>query len=673
METEKEEEEEKERPRRVKRMVKKPAEVKADSDEDSSPPKGRDFDLNQIRSELKGFEKAVKVTTEIPEPVFEESKQPEQKLPEKKEEKQKTPEKVLTTEDIYEFKEPEPFEFGSKLNEDKAIKKRLPRLFDDTEKPDKSPKKKGGKSPPKTEQKEDETKKRLFKRTPVKKTEEGEKTPPKEDKIEDPFDKLVESPSFNIGNNAVEKKPEADTKPKVVKTLNLDEPLSLFRELPETVGEDSGDRLDLSDNDDTQNEPLFTHKEQIFSDAAFAKAESTSLDPIFRGFNSKLDTEEKKKVQKDTSDDDDPIGAAIQRAMTHTMTDEDSSNDDLFITQPTTIYQPKLKPKEEVKKDNPSEDVKEPLVITTEVPKDVKTSPKEKQISPALQETDSSLLEAISLQTAEMLKKEEVKEPTIKTGTKIADSILQKFSLIKKNEEKEVKIEKPESPPEIKKESDSETPEEPEMKPEEFSETKKRPTKKIVSKEFIDTDSDSSDSEQRLIIARSDEDSQTNVSEKIDFKETDSIISPLQVNTDDSDEMKAFKFEETKSEPAEESDNQSQTVENKEEDQDKDMSLLLCKETIPGSPAPVTEVITNEARAKPKSAKSLLLEMPFASAPGNSNGKPLLAESKSPKVIMKPEPELALPLEPNEPEEHAVVNSPPMSPESTISNLSPRG
>lgn len=264
-------------------------------------------------------------------------------------------------------------------------------------------------------------------------------------------------------------------------------------------------------------------------------------------------------------------------------------------------------------------------------------------------------------------------------GTKIADSILQKFSMIKKKEEtieKEVKVEI-EPCPEIKKEPESEpAPPVLEIKLEDLADVKKRQIKKVVSKEFIDTDSDSSDSEQRLVIARSDDDSQTNVSEKIDFKDTDSNISALQVNTDDSDELKVFKLEEQKTEPAEESDSQSQTTEAKEEDQDRetasDISLLLCKETIPGSPAPVAEV-TNECRTKPKSAKSLLLEMPFASAPGNSNGKPLMAESKPQKVPIKTESELAVPLEVNEPPERTTVSSPPMSPESTISNLSPRG
>lgn len=722
-----EKEEEPEKPKRAKRLIKKVTDVKitVDSDDDSlSPPKGRDFDLNQIRSELKGFEKAVKITSEVSENIFDEKPADtkpaiiEKKI-EEKPKIEKTVDKTVSTDDIYEFKEPEPFEFesrGSKLGDDKTTKKRLvPRLFEDVEKPDKSPKKKGAKSPPKNEPKEEETKKRPFRRTPVKKTEEEEepvKTPVKEEiKVEDPFDKLVESPSFNVGN--VDKKTENPPDvSKVVKVLNLDEPLSLFRELPETVGEDSGDRLDLSDTDDTQTEPLFSHKEPLFSDTAFAKTDSTSLDPIFRGFNSVTSSEDLKKRTKDTSDEDDPIDAAIQRAMT-TMTDEESSNDGLFITQPTTIYQPKIKPKEDspkpltpiIQKESTPEDVKEPLSISTETKEVKATKETPKQISPALQETDSSLLEAISIQTQELLKKEEHKEPTIKTGTKIADSILQKFNMIKKKEETKpvkiepktetVKIEK--SSPEVKKEikqeietaqieSVTETVKVETIVTDIPIETKKRTRGKIVSREFIESDSDSSDSEQRLVIARSDDDSQTNPSEKMDFKDTDSNVSNVQVNTDSEEQISVFKFEE-KTEVLIEPEKievkiESETIK-QEEDQDNNISLLLCKETIPGSPAPVPETTpATETRVKPKSAKSLLLEMPFASAPGSSNSKGLLTtpvehkqQQKTASVKQEAQP-LAVPLEPScdtAEVNNTVINTPPTTPESTISNLSPRG
>lgn len=794
-----------------------------ESDDDScSPPKGRDFDLNQIRSELKGFEKAVKIATaesaasEASISASSSSNEDKPSLIEvkqsstsdkKNEDKEKKPEKQLdktiSTEDIYEFKEPEPFEFearASKMSgiEDKSTKKRLvPRLFDELEK---SPaKKKVSKSPPKTasESKDSEEKKRPFKRSPAKKSDEEEKisllenTPPSvkqrsESSCEDPFDKLVESPSFNICLD--QKSPSMlittdsstagpTNKLKSANALSMDETLSLFRELPETVGDDSRDRLDISDTDDIQTDPpLFTHKEPIFSD--FNKPETSS---IFRGFTGvKCDTgDEKKRLKDGASDEDDSITAAIQRAISNTMTDEESTEDDLFITQPTSIYQPKLKPKDEAK---PSivnatavimpvpnatikqEDIKEPLSINTQS-KEVKENSKDshsrtpKQISPALQETDSSLLEAISLKT-EMLKKDESREPQIKTGTKIADSILQKFNMIKKNEEikpavvkVEPKVDKIEAPSvvppatsvvtntvevikeetvvkePVKEEKPAELREVKEEIPEPVQvikiqqplpqpqiqqipeteypmiEIKKRPSKKIVSREFIDESDDSSDSEERLVIARSDDDSQTVPSDdKPDFKDTDSNTSALHAHTDDSQEdERNFKLEsiikvdsvlpdsttvyvvhsETKVE-------QVDAAKQTDDEPDSNISLLLCKETIPGSPAPVPEVSPApvEPRTKPKSAKSLLLEMPFASAPGSSNSKAMMTATnphEQKQLTAKQQQQqhqdaqpLAIPLAMEQAcdgnETNTVIdNTPPTTPESTMSNMSPRG
>lgn len=120
-------------------------EVKKDQiPEEDQEPKGRDFDLNQIRSELKGIDKAVKVSVDLirvdeiedkPEDVkpavSEETSEPKP-VPQKEEEKctpkpeEKTPEKKEVKDDIYEFKEPEPFEYQEALRP-------MNRMFDDTE------------------------------------------------------------------------------------------------------------------------------------------------------------------------------------------------------------------------------------------------------------------------------------------------------------------------------------------------------------------------------------------------------------------------------------------------------------------------------------------------------------------------------------------------------------
>lgn len=141
--------------RRLRRTPGKSQGIKSEPDSDQEEqPKGRDFDLNQIRSELKGFDKAVKELVRIePEP------EDEIKLEEKEtavattgspklEKTIETPKvetivetKVESTEDIYEFKEPEPFEFEVRNKRDTSGEKdkSKKRIFEEEPK---SPKKK---------------------------------------------------------------------------------------------------------------------------------------------------------------------------------------------------------------------------------------------------------------------------------------------------------------------------------------------------------------------------------------------------------------------------------------------------------------------------------------------------------------------------------------------------
>lgn len=124
----------------------------------------------------------------------------------------------------------------------------------------------------------------------------------------------------------------------------------------------------------------------------------------------------------------------------------------------------------------------------------------------------------------------------------------------------------------------------------------------------------------------------------------------------------------------------------KDEEPDQNFhSLLLCEETIPRSPAPVPEpqAVDDVKPAKP------VLEMPFASAPGTSNCKSvsnmlLDQQQQQPKLVVSPKPQAA-PVNIVVPVEREIVrenrgdasvvmdNTPPTTPESTISNLSPRG
>lgn len=362
-------------------------------------------------------------------------------------------------------------------------------------------------------------------------------------------------------------------------------------------------------------------------------------------------------------------------------------------------------------------------------------------ISPALQETDSSLLESIVSQppiSLDVKLEETAKElGNVKIGTKVADSILQKFNSIKKSETKsdtEEKLLKPEeeeqetitkveeekksefkfelpkeeikhitaeselpeeevkseSAQKVKDDDDGDDEEEEEVKPVDEPlkkpppvqkpETDSKKRRKVLSRAFIEeTDSDSSDSEQ-LVIARSDDDSQTNSLDTKplrDPKESDSSNLFAQMQTTDdsqSQEERNFKFdmkeEEKETEkppvPLEEEEVEVKAEAEKEEETDPQLhSLLLCEEEIPRSPAPPSEpVIVPEV--KPKS------EMPFASAPGTScnNKSMLLDQPQQKKVINSP---VQMERESRVEASTVLDNTPPTTPESTISNLSPRG
>lgn len=435
------EEEEEERPlKRARRQLKRNASVAAnaavssiissqksldeadDSDDDLTPPKGRDFDLDQIRSELKGFEKAVK-----PPPTQSESssESPDEKPTKTIEPSVSTDNKTIqqSTEDIYEFKEPEPFEFESGTRKlgpvsaltlasqehDKQKKLRPQRsLFEDSPSPPpqisapaaQSPKRRGGRSPPEKQNIEEQEPSPTRRR--IQNTYRRKKSPEKEEpKIEDPFDRLQGSPSGG-------------------------EPLPpLFRELGPSPGISISDKQEDDSSEDLGPEPPpFQNKDQP----------SAALDPIFRGFTQQTPPPISDKPPTTiTSDEDDPIGAAIHRAMTHTLTDEDSSSDDLFMQPP-----PPIMPME------PS-----PCTI-------------ESKINPALQETDSRLMEVISQQTANLFKQDDIEikeiEPVIQAPSeeskaeqptnkpKIAETLLHKFSMIKKKEETILKLEPEEEP-----------------------------------------------------------------------------------------------------------------------------------------------------------------------------------------------------------------------------------
>ncbi|CAH0550530.1 unnamed protein product [Brassicogethes aeneus] len=818
--TEKEEDPVEKVQKRTRKIKKSPEKSADESDDDSgNPPKGRDFDLNQIRSELKGFSKAVPAsdlsekeavsssddsTNLPPEKITVEVIEEKLQKPEKCEKAEKSPikpqviEKVSeSSDDIYEFKEPEPYEFErSKLTDERNTKKRLgvvSRLFEELEK---SPKKKiGAKSPTKSETKESspEVEKKKYSRSPVKKQEET--TPPPQEKgekkSEDPFDTLVQSPSFNFVKTSDKQPPE---KSSVARTI-LGSVGDLFNDLNDPV-DDYSAGMELSDGE-TQMHNIFSRSTNIFPDT-FAKGapppEVTQVQKI----------EESK--QKD-SDDDEIISAQVRLLMAQTSSTDDDSNEPLLITPSVSNYQKKkdvvevIKPqvlpqvehekqKDETEESEPEHREPSPMELETDVMEDkpiVEKSvfvpissnkpPRQIQISPALKETDSALLESIVNSAALVTAKiDEAKEFSVKktSGSKIADSILQKFQSIKKMEGKSPKRDFHAEEGSSKKDQTSVKEEvkpkviELKQKPtcdikledikivKPLSEVKPKPMlecksawsmvenkpkkeelvkpvvevpvqqplkvkveekkaispphkhegkrKKVKSKQYIDdSDTDSSDSEQ-LVIARSDEDSQSNSLDAISkiYKESDSLSNQIPTTDDSqsqsqsqSQEERNFKFDDLK--PPEVIKPKVEVLkeevvkdepEVKEEEPDSNFhSLLLCEETIPRSPAPAPEPAIIEEEEKPTKS---ILEMPFASAPGmssSSKSTAIVVELPPGKSASPPKPQPAAVVVPLDlvaaaaqvrdnrgPDASAVLdNTPPTTPESTISNLSPRG
>ncbi|GJQ66479.1 hypothetical protein Trydic_g4473 [Trypoxylus dichotomus] len=604
-----------------------------------------------------------------------------------------------SSEDVYEFKEPEPFEFEShKIVDDKNKKRFVPRILDNI---DKSPKKKSPKSSVKKETKE-EDKKKFKPLSAIKKEEEEDEKEIKVEEIEDPFDKLVESPSFHIGKSTTEK---SNDYKKVSKILNLGSPLVLFKELPLTMGDETDERLDLSDNEDSPNEPLFTHKEQLFTNTSFSKSSPTSnIDSDCVGF-----TTPKSDDRKPTTSDDEDL---LESTMKNVLSFDNDSNDALLINQPSpkqddlskTITLNRLESEDESKTSETyleSKDTQEKIASLS------------RQIAPVFQESDSTLLKDLySPQFSTKI--DTLKDINVKTGTKIADSILQKFNLIKNKESlspaKQEQVEKEEESTllqddmhtEIKTEDEEEkeisdvlqkadetkvetleqklqspSPKEIDVKLKSSEkikdlDLKKRTSRKIVSKEFIEeSDTDTSDSDERLIM---DEDSQTSMS--LDMKpynkESDSNASFIKQDQIDIEEpQRNFKFD---SIPQNDDTTIKQEikmdVESVKEEEPDSHSLLWCEETIPGSPTPTA----SEHEIKPKKNE---LEMPFASVPCSStNTKNLLNEIKTANKERIIPPPIAINMESQENRDasSAVLdNTPPTTPESTLSNLSPRG
>lgn len=263
--------------------------------------KGRDFDLIQIRSELKGLDKAVKSEGES----FKTTASDTKTASEKKAETDKL------AEDIYEFKEPEPFEFEvCKSSEDKgkSLQRRpLGRLFDD-------PKKHPAVLLPnmfykgKKESKSEEIKKNFF------------------DSVysfeEESTDKISTSPSRPVDEPGCK-------------------PFQLFTDLPEGENEDESKEgpdnplnvtYTVTKSDLLENNPGSKSEEEHFSLHSLSP-KSNSPTEIELNDNSNMDSNEVESTSKscfsrdDDEDEleDESINFAIQRAIIREISDDEDT------------------------------------------------------------------------------------------------------------------------------------------------------------------------------------------------------------------------------------------------------------------------------------------------------------------------------------------------------------
>lgn len=368
--------------RRSRRMTPKKEEVVKMGDQLDSQPKGRDFDLNQIRSELKGIDKAVKPALDIIQVKSKDVDYDKHSICENKEKVEDSNIGLKLTEtaaaaedDIYEFKEPEPFEFEvrTKCLDDKSGKiqrRTFGRICEDINIKSNIPIRKKLVRPKRDSLSSNDNKKR-FRRTAIKKEEEVFSCVVEANYVEN-----AEAEEHAVINEATMSMSPSPSTSCIVKQCDKDvdklcetsgfremstsqkseeilQPLSLFSELPgendaEVIDEDSEGRLVISETEtETETEgPLFAHQQRDHEDffpTIIADSSNLSHDAEIQTVISleNNDTEAESTDNKRCEDeeeeegDDDPISAAIQRVIEQAITDDESS--DALLSSPQVI------------------------------------------------------------------------------------------------------------------------------------------------------------------------------------------------------------------------------------------------------------------------------------------------------------------------------------------------
>ncbi|XP_052133476.1 AT-rich interactive domain-containing protein 4B isoform X3 [Frankliniella occidentalis] len=750
-------------------------EVKVEPEEDEETPpiplnKGRDFDLNQIRSELKGIDKAVKTscTTDDDKDQAGSDTEPDPDidldttnlLEEKASTLLEQEESATDMEDIYEFKEPEPFEFEARTKREPSVertgklqKRPLPRIFDDVAEP--AAKKKVTKpNPSDTESSEDggSPSKKRFRRPVVSgKKDEPEikleaKSPTNEasnDKIEpvtpqkkifstssdDAFEKLRQSPSYRFSSGSPIRVPTP--------TPLCLSPVPVPLQSPPQLCSASSSVITTSTSIPSSRPPVLpsssiiaVHSSTVTKIISTTQSKSTVAIPSSKTLAAPIPTQKILLPQESKS-------VAGVKPTPPTLSASASLSPSRPPVLAAAVKMPSeagvitktddwLKSRQQPEKSEASKDEENTNIIKTErddsIPPLVATvphlplagriSPEPPQLLPMAVPASKLIQEPAKTET------KDVPMPQIKK-----ENLLEVIPVDISNPQPTA-VPTRSKTPEIDEQLDNLTEDESPRKAGRRKTQLKR--KKAVSKEFVeDSDSDSSDEERRLVIDKSE--SSDSCNEAIETKPQPpvrenelkwpgviKVCLPGESNIEQQKTASPRKEDITVPKSKDQlSGNPSGDVtmdelssvikieETEELEVDNNLCSLLCEETIPGSPAPPCEApvdvhsepnssISSDRPLENTKASCKVLEMPFASVPGNTRSSgpststnPTTTQFTKPSVlgekIEHPVADLGLPKAgPSAPANEAAPvmdNTPPTTPDSSISTISnsPRG
>lgn len=673
--------EEPRRGRRLRRTLGKSQGIKSEPDSDEEQPKGRDFDLNQIRSELKGFDKAVKLELVRVEPDPEDEVKTEEKenvvaLASPKLEKTVEPVKIETipetkpvdnTEDIYEFKEPEPFEFEVRNKRDTSGEKdkMKKRVFEEEPK---SPKKKQKtvvtpvikEIKPEADNDSRKKVKKLF----GKRTEDSQEALPAVHKstipttttpssCEETFEKVCEPTPFSQLKPA----PIIEETGKVTTSIDL-----LFSDLPgddDGTHDDSEDRLIISETEvsEAEQENLFTYQQDMFP--ATEMGDSIELDkddtnsqteppredlPLPVPPKPEIPTEQKQSFKTSPLHPQSPelrttdsklldvtpvmspivaVPAPISARLPATSTIEEKLSAAAMAFRNKTKDTKKEEEVPEVLRKSPKEVSKKLDTIIVQRNKEEQTGLKVEVENKEREGEESTLNDeehCRDIMRAAMKQKEEdlqqlkaKKEPELK-----------KFIEIKPEHNKKVQETRDEEWKNVVNEETKKVEEE--YKPHELKEKEKEKRKKAekVNQDTVDS-ADSSDSEQRLVIDNEEPQDVKPAASNFDAK-LRAELDRLQDTQDRCPKVQSPKTMQHLQHQQQEciAEFKPENISALKTDEEGEaINSLLCEEEIPGSPAPATESIeqTNAGpscsppKIETTESSIVLMEMPFASAP----------------------------------------------------------